>query len=147
MIYEYEVGHWLPLRRPKHQRLIGGRLRMLPQDSKKVLVLEDEVIVALDLAETIRGAGYEVIGPYYSEEKALDALENSEPAFALLDVNLGQGADSLKVARRLDEIGSKFAFLTGYDASGLKIFNEFESAKLLSKPLDTRHLINWLDGH
>lgn len=120
---------------------------MLPKDSRKVLVLEDEVIVALDLAETIREAGYEVIGPYYSEEKALDALESTEPAFAVLDVNLGKGADSLKVARRLNEIGSKFVFLTGYDASVLNVFNEFESAKLLSKPLDNRHLINWLDGH
>ncbi len=56
-----------------------------------VLVVEDEFIIALDLTETVQDLGYAIDGPYADRETALQAISQSLPDCAILDVNIRDG--------------------------------------------------------
>ena len=87
--------------------------------AKRILVLEDEVLLALDAAETLEELGVVVIGPVHRVEAALALLERERPDAALLDVNIN-GSTSAEVARRLAAEGIPFVLATGYgDQSGI----------------------------
>lgn len=119
-------------------------------DGLRVLVLDDEVLVALDLADMLEEMGCRPVGPFYRAEAALAALENDRPDFAMLDVNLGRGTTSEPVARRLEELGVPFAFATGYSSSKVQVPARFPQAPKLIKPLSERDLKGLLEremGH
>jgi DNA-binding NarL/FixJ family response regulator len=68
-----------------------------------VLVVEDEFIIALDVAETVKDIGYIVEGPYGDQRSAFLAIEQDMPDAAILDVSLLDGevyplADALALA-------------------------------------------------
>jgi len=82
---------------------------------RRILVVEDEYLVALDLAEDLRAMGADVVGPVPSVEKALEAVDgDSALDGAILDINL-QGSVIFPVADRLAERHIPFFFTTGYD--------------------------------
>lgn len=101
-----------------------------------VLVVEDEIIVGMDLAASLEDAGYAVVGPFASCEAALTALENAPATMraGVLDVNLGDGATSAPIARRLGALGVPFVFLSGYSAGRNEVFDNFPDAPRISKP-------------
>jgi CheY-like chemotaxis protein len=80
----------------------------------QILIVEDEIVVAIDLISIIRDAGAEVVGPAMSVREALRLIESHKITAAVIDVNLGK-VDSLPVARRLDTAGIPFVFHTGND--------------------------------
>ncbi|AHM02980.1 two-component system regulatory protein [Roseibacterium elongatum DSM 19469] len=102
---------------------------------RKVLIVEDEILVGMDLAMSIEDAGFVVSGPYKSSAKALAALEADEPDLAVLDLNLGRDETSEKVAERLEQLGRPFVFLTGYSAASHPVTRRFPRAQCLSKPV------------
>ncbi|MDG4647843.1 hypothetical protein P6F26_05260 [Roseibacterium sp. SDUM158017] len=114
-------------------------------EAKKVLVLEDEVLVALDIVGMIEDRGFRAMGPYHRAENALAALETETPDFAILDVNLGPRATSEPVARRLDELGVPFAFATGYASTNTLMPGLFSKATKIAKPLAEHDLATLLD--
>lgn len=59
--------------------------------SERVLIVEDEVFVALDLVDIVEAAGYVVDGPYGTLDQTLKALERNLPKCAILDVKLIDG--------------------------------------------------------
>ena len=86
---------------------------------KRILVLEDEVLLALDAAETLEELGVVVIGPVHRVEAALALLDHERPDAALLDVNIN-GSTSAEVATRLAAENIPFVLATGYgDQSGI----------------------------
>jgi DNA-binding NtrC family response regulator len=95
-------------------------------------VVEDEVIVALDLVMQLQDEGYECLGPARTTEDALALIEASPPDFAVLDVNL-DGESSVEIARRLSELGTPFAYVSGYGERG--VVEEMPAGPLLQKPL------------
>lgn len=110
---------------------------------KRVLVLDDEVIVAMDLAQTIEEAGHRVIGPFHTVEAATRALAGAMPDCAVLDVNLGDGTTSEAVAAMLGD-HAPILFLSGYDVAGSEIFARFPKAARLPKPLSLGDLLDWV---
>jgi len=64
----------------------------------KILVVEDEAVVAEDLKQTLIGMGYDVPAVVYSGERVLDAMEEERPDLILMDISLGRGADGITVA-------------------------------------------------
>jgi CheY-like chemotaxis protein len=82
---------------------------------RRILVVEDEYLVAQDLAEDLRALGAEVVGPVPSVQMALAAVD-AAPRLdgAILDINL-QGKMSFPVADRLAAREVPFFFTTGYD--------------------------------
>lgn len=109
---------------------------MTSEAACSVLVVDDEVVIGLDLAMSLEGAGFEVHGPFTSVDPALDSIRRNRPSFAILDVSLGRGATSEKVAAELTEQGTPFIFLTGYASLPHPLTERYEGARCLSKPID-----------
>jgi DNA-binding response OmpR family regulator len=75
--------------------------------STRVLVVEDEFMIGLDIGQQLADAGYEVVGPATSVEKALRFIAEPGCDVAILDVNLGDET-SEPVARKLRGSGKPF---------------------------------------
>ena len=80
---------------------------------KRVLVVEDEYLIALEVENALLDAGCVVVGPFASVRDALDALKVEKVDAALLDVNVG-GEMVFPVAHLLEKAGTPFLFVTGY---------------------------------
>lgn len=84
----------------------------------KVLVVEDEFLVAMLIEEMLESAGCVVIGPIPRVPEALDAVDHDACDAAVLDINLaGERIDP--VADALSKRNVPFMFVTGYGATGL----------------------------
>jgi CheY-like chemotaxis protein len=105
---------------------------------KRVMVVEDEALVAMLTCDYLEDLGCIVVGPFASVKDALEGLDNSEIDCAILDVNLGGGENSFPIASALAEKHTPFVFATGYGAIGAKA--EFASVTVLPKPFDEDQL-------
>lgn len=103
-----------------------------PLAGLSVLVIEDDFYLADDAQQALETAGAIVLGPAGNATDALDLLARTNPACALVDVNLGGGA-SFALAEALQLRGIPFVFLTGYDASIIPL--RFASVQRLEKPV------------
>ena len=112
-----------------------------PPESRRsgVLVLEDDPLLAMSLAETIAMAGFEVIGPACSADGALALIRTGSPEFAVLDVNLGRET-SEGVALELQRRGVPFLCVSAYSAEQLPA--GICGAPLLPKPVDEDRLMD-----
>ncbi|WP_343055026.1 response regulator [Azospirillum oleiclasticum] len=80
----------------------------------RLLVVEDEVIVALAIKETVEDLGHEVCGVARSEAEALRIADAHRPDIALMDVQLAGPVDGVEAARRLRaDLGIRSLFLSG----------------------------------
>lgn len=79
-----------------------------------VLVVEDELILAMFLEERLQEEGCRVLGPASRQARALALLERETPDVALLDLNL-DGERPIALAERLVARGVPFVIMTGYD--------------------------------
>ncbi len=112
---------------------------------RRVLVVEDELLVGMDLAMLIEGWGYAADGPHPTVERALDAITRCIPDAALLDINLGGGRTSMPIAQRLHDLGTPFVLLTGYSSVTHGNCDPLsEAAARLRKPISERDLRNIL---
>jgi DNA-binding response OmpR family regulator len=107
------------------------------QKAKRVLIVEDEFLVALHLEDLLIDMGHEVIGPAHRLDDALDIARTNEFDFAVLDVNLA-GTPSFPVAEILRERRIPFVFATGYGSEGLIDGYRHETA--LRKPYEAREI-------
>ena len=114
----------------------------LPAD---VLVVEDDLIIALDLEDTILGFGVRTVRTAGNVTRALAMIADRAPDFALLDVGLVR-EKSFAVAERLDALAIPFAFVTGYGAD-VRLPAAFAQKPRLPKPCGSEALVallkNW----
>ena len=103
-----------------------------------ILVVEDEALIAMDIEQMLLGIGCAVLGPALSVSEALMLIEQEEPDFALLDVNLGRER-STAVAEALRARDVPFALATAYSGSQLPE-QAFRGVPCVGKPLDLRLL-------
>jgi DNA-binding response OmpR family regulator len=108
----------------------------------RVLVVEDEFLVALSLEEDLRQAGCHVIGPVGDLEAATDAARTEKFDIALLDVNL-RGEKIFAVADDLKARGIAFVLLSGYGKMDLPA--RFHDSPRLAKPYDPYHLLREIE--
>lgn len=87
-------------------------------ENLRILVVEDEMLIAMMLEDMLGALGYAVVGPFANLDSALAAAASEALDAALLDVNLG-GRTVYPVAEKLVERKLPFAFVTGYDSRGL----------------------------
>lgn len=86
---------------------------------RRILVVEDDFVLAQDLREELEKQGAEVMGPAATVAAALDLLEaEPAPCAAILDLDLG-GVRVYPVARALQTQGIPFLFATGYSGEAL----------------------------
>ena len=87
----------------------------MKSNKKKVLIVEDEGIIAAEIESTLKLLGYHVCGMAFNGDKALDFFKNTSPDIALLDINIKgslSGIDLAKVIR--EKYNFPFVFLTSY---------------------------------
>jgi len=99
--------------------------------SVRVLVVEDEFMIGLDIGQQLADAGFEVVGPAPSVAKALRLVGERGCDVAVLDVNLGCET-SEPVAGQLRASGKPFVVLTGYSTDHLRPW--YQNATVLTKP-------------
>jgi len=108
-------------------------------DHRRILLVEDDPLLGLDLRTALVDAGLEVIGPARTLAEALRLAEAGEFAFAILDVNL-DGKPVFPVATRLAERGVPFLFVTGYDISAVAP-DGLRDRPVMRKPVDANAVI------
>ncbi|MFB0610777.1 response regulator [Aurantiacibacter poecillastricola] len=101
---------------------------------RKILIVDDEFLVALAMAQDLEENGFAVAGPYANAEDAETHIEDERPDAAFLDVNLGNGRTSYRLARRLKDMGVPFLFVTGYSSLDSE-HTDLNDTKRLSKPV------------
>jgi PAS domain S-box-containing protein len=104
----------------------------------KVLVVEDEALVAMEIAHVLKEAGFEVLGPARSVALALSLIDENGCDAAVLDINLG-GETSEAIAQKLLAKGARFVTLSGY--SRAQHPSIFDGVPALAKPLRPELLI------
>jgi CheY-like chemotaxis protein len=98
---------------------------------RRILVVEDEMLVSMLIEDVLRELGCDIVGPVATREKAI-AVAKTEPIdAALLDVNLA-GEPVYPVADVLSARRIPFAFVTGYGEAGVDA--RYARALTLTKP-------------
>jgi two-component system, NarL family, nitrate/nitrite response regulator NarL len=104
----------------------------------RVVIVEDELLVAMYIEQTVRDLGYEVIGPAGTLAEAKKLFEVSDFDVAILDVRLRQGELIYPAIEILRERRIPFVFITAYGAEGLD--RQFGRHPVLKKPFSQREL-------
>ena len=104
----------------------------------RVLVVEDDYLIAKEIVATLHEHGAAIMGPVADVTGSRALLTESTPDCALLDINL-KGQFVFELAAELVHRGVPPIFTTGYDCSFLPA--RFRGAPCLLKPLDMRRLV------
>ncbi len=107
--------------------------------SARVLIVEDEALLAIDLASVLEDAGFEVVGPATSVTQALKLVDGPGCDFAILDVNLHDETSEM-VAVALRKQGTPFVFLTGISKD--HALSWFGDVAILAKPARSETIID-----
>ncbi|MBS0386462.1 MAG: response regulator [Proteobacteria bacterium] len=102
-------------------------------DGRTILVVEDDALIAMELAERLVELGYVALEPAPTLDAAEALIARQRPDAALLDANLG-GVSSLPLGARLAAIGVPVALCTGYDTIR-NLPPELATAPILTKPI------------
>ena len=114
---------------------------------RRVLVVEDEALIAMLMEDGLIDAGAEVVGPACSVDEALGLIERAawdgRLNAAVLDMNL-EGATVSPVADRPAALGVPFVFATGYGEDCNR--GAHSAAPVLAKPFDPDALVAAVEG-
>lgn len=119
-------------------RIAGMRGALPSQRPRRALIIEDEPLVALDIATLLEADGFEIAGIAASIDEALTMISHVDVDVALLDGNLrGQAVDA--VASALQERKISFVFVSGYGRENLP--TRFVGIPVVAKPFSDQQLI------
>jgi CheY-like chemotaxis protein len=110
-----------------------------PPRSPRALIVEDEIVIALDLEAQVRELGFEICGVTSNAREALSLAKEEPPDLAIMDIYLNGARDGIEVARQIRSLFSTpVIFVTAYsDDDGLmeRIHRQVPDAIVLPKPL------------
>ncbi|MFN8340233.1 MAG: LytTR family transcriptional regulator DNA-binding domain-containing protein [Cyclobacteriaceae bacterium] len=111
--------------------------------TRSILVVEDEPLIADDIAMTLAGNGYGVMGPVDNADDATTHLSRQRPDLVLLDINIKGNRDGVQLA---SEVRSRFKlpfiYITSYyDRGTLERAKATEPQGYILKPFDDRDLL------
>jgi CheY-like chemotaxis protein len=105
--------------------------------NRKVLVVEDEMMIAMLIEDMLDEFGCKLVGPATNVPRALELIGKESIAVAVLDLNL-DGKDTYAIADALQRKNVPFIFATGYGSTGLR--QEYGNRPVLQKPFQARDL-------
>jgi DNA-binding LytR/AlgR family response regulator len=113
----------------------------------KILIVEDELIIAEDVRGMLGRMGYEVVGNAMDYGEAIALLEATKPDLILLDVNLNGKKDGIDLAQTINEAYKiPFIFTTSYsDAPTLQRAKTTNPANYLVKPFKQEQLFTAIE--
>jgi DNA-binding response OmpR family regulator len=106
--------------------------------SYRVLIVEDEWLIARDYAMVLGRAGHVVVGPVSSSKAALELLDAEQVDLALVDFQLGDQT-SASVIDRLTQSRVPFIVATGHSRSDLPV--GFSAGAIMAKPVHPADLV------
>lgn len=112
----------------------------------RVMVVEDDLLIALDFEQTLKRLGYDVVGPVSHVAESLKIIEREPLDAVVLDANLG-GQSAAPLADRLRAVGIPFVVATGYGQG--PDFSIGNGTPVLTKPVadhDLRRALQTLLG-
>src|ERR1700761_5185542 len=113
---------------------------------KKILIVEDESLVAFDLKLILTRAGYKVCGIADSVKEALEIIENEMPEMVLLDIFLKGPLSGIDLAKILTEKNIAFVYLSAnFQESVLENAKSTQPYGFLVKPFREKELLITLD--
>jgi two-component system, LytTR family, response regulator LytT len=106
------------------------------EQSYKVIIVEDDVLIAESISSMLQSNGFDIIGPYNSYASAANNINKEEFDIALLDINLGTQKTGLDFAKEyLVPMAKPFIFLSAYsDVNTIKEAVSLMPATYLVKP-------------
>jgi DNA-binding response OmpR family regulator len=103
----------------------------MTDNSLRILVVEDEMMIAFFIEDCLTTLGHEVVGPASRVANAQRLVDTEAFDLALLDINVA-GEEIFPVASQLKARGVPFLFLSGYGSRGLR--EEWKTSPMLAKP-------------
>lgn len=113
----------------------------------RILIVEDELIIAEDMSNVLSGMGYEIIGIAMDFEEAITFLNEHKPDLILLDVNLGGKKDGINLAEEINlTFHIPFIFTTSYaDKATLERAKKTNPINYLVKPFKHEQLFTAIE--
>jgi CheY-like chemotaxis protein len=103
----------------------------------KVLVVEDEMMIAMLIEDMLDEFGCKTVGPATNVPRALELISMEQMEVAVLDLNL-DGNDTYAIADALRQKRVPFIFATGYGSTGVR--DQYRDRPVLQKPFQSRDL-------
>jgi PAS domain S-box-containing protein len=109
---------------------------------RRVLIVEDEALIAMDLERRLINLGYNVVSVVDNHDDALVAFQQERPDIVLMDINLANSKNGIEVAKALKQISdTPVVFITAYnDDQTVKMATAMAPYGYLIKPFDDRSL-------
>jgi two-component system, LytTR family, response regulator LytT len=112
----------------------------------KILIAEDEAIIAESLYMVLSDLGYSPLEPCQNSEDAIKEIEKSNPELALVDIHIGEQFSGFKVAKKLQQNNIPFVFVTAlYDKETVQKASEYNPAAYLVKPFNKENLFTTIE--
>lgn len=105
--------------------------------NRKVLVVEDEMMIAMLIEDMLDELGCKLVGPATNVPRALELIGKERVEVAVLDLNL-DGKDTYAIADALRQKNVPFIFATGYGSTGMR--PEYGDRPVLQKPFQAKDL-------
>jgi CheY-like chemotaxis protein len=105
--------------------------------NRKVLVVEDEMMIAMLIEDMLDEFGCNLVGPATNVPRALELIGKEQVDVAVLDLNL-DGKDTYAIADALRQKNVPFIFATGYGSIGMR--PEYRDRAVLQKPFQAKDL-------
>lgn len=111
-----EAAQVLDVSRNEVKQMTSQAVREVSQQrSTKVLIIEDEPIISLDLQNIVREMGHEVVATATTQDEAVRAARHTEPGLVLADIKLADGSSGIDAVRQiLSELTVPVIFVTAY---------------------------------
>ncbi len=108
----------------------------------KILIVEDETIVALDIKSAVKKLGFDVTATVTNYDDAINSFKNNEPDIILMDINLKDSKDGVKTAHDIQKIkNTPIIYLTAYtDDNIINRAIETNPVGYLTKPFKREEL-------
>jgi len=108
----------------------------------KILIVEDEGIVSIDIRNILKNLGYNYIEVAFTGEEALKKTQDWEPDVILMDIGLKGNIDGIEAAGKIkNRINTPIIFLTGFaDDNTLARANKINPVGYIIKPLNNKDL-------
>jgi len=115
-----------------------------PESPAKILIVEDETIVAMEIQDLLEAEGWTVAGVSTSGEDAVGKARDTRPDLVLMDITLRGGMTGIEAAERiLDARIIPVLFLTAAaDQAGIRRVQDRTACGFVSKPFEERGLLS-----
>jgi DNA-binding response OmpR family regulator len=116
-------------------------------NNKKIIIVEDQPIVAMDFIYFLKNNGYTNVSTFYSGKDAIENITLEKPDLALLDIMLDDNVTGLDVAAELKKLNVPFIFISAFsdNNSYLKALS-LCPIQIFYKPVDQYSLLNSVES-